>query len=199
MCRCLKVSTSGFHAWCTRPTSARMNDNQRLLVRIRQHHAASDGVMGMPRMHEALLYEGERASPNRVARLMAKDGLFGIPQRCAWRRKRSGVRPTHVRNHLERDFSALEPNTKWVTDITYIRTGRLALSVYRTRPLQPQDRRLVDVGYPGPSPGTQSGADGVLATTGSCTGGVAFGSRHAIYQWRISTVPGRSQHHQQHE
>jgi putative transposase len=89
-----------------------MNDNQRLLARIRQHHAASDGVMGMPRMHEALLYEGETASPNRVARLMAKDGLFGIPQRRAWRRKRSGVRPTHVRNHLERDFSALEPNTK---------------------------------------------------------------------------------------
>lgn len=100
-----------------------MNDNQRLLARIRQHHAASDGVMGMPRMHEALLYEGETASPNRVARLMAKDGLFGIPQRRAWRRKRSGVRPSHVRNHLERDFSALEPNTKWVTDITYIRTG----------------------------------------------------------------------------
>jgi putative transposase len=29
----------------------------------------------------------------------------------------------HVRNHLERDLSADEPNTKWVIDITYIRTG----------------------------------------------------------------------------
>ena len=26
-------------------------------------------------------------------------------------------------NHLERDFQADRPNTKWVTDITYIRTG----------------------------------------------------------------------------
>lgn len=26
-------------------------------------------------------------------------------------------------NHLARDFSAKTPNTKWVTDITYIRTG----------------------------------------------------------------------------
>lgn len=103
--------------------SARARDNHRLLLRIRKHHAASDGVMGMPRMHEQLRYEGETASPNRVARLMARDGLFGIPQRRAWRKKRSGVRPAHVRNHLERDFAALEPNTKWVTDITYIHTG----------------------------------------------------------------------------
>jgi putative transposase len=26
-------------------------------------------------------------------------------------------------NHLERDFSATEPHQKWVTDITYVRTG----------------------------------------------------------------------------
>lgn len=103
--------------------SARARDNQRLLSRIREHHVASDGVMGMPRMHETLSYEGETASPNRVARLMASQGLFGIPQRRQWRRKRSGVRPAHVSNHLERDFSASEPNTKWVTDITYIYTA----------------------------------------------------------------------------
>jgi putative transposase len=29
----------------------------------------------------------------------------------------------HVRNHLQRDFEALEPNTMWVVDITFIRTG----------------------------------------------------------------------------
>jgi putative transposase len=36
--------------------------------------------------------------------------------------KKSCVRPDTVRNHLERDFAANEPDTKWVTDITYIRT-----------------------------------------------------------------------------
>jgi putative transposase len=79
--------------------------------------------MGMPRMHEVLTDEGETASPNRIARLMARDGLQGIPQRRRWRRKRTGIRPAYVRNHLERDFTATEPNTKWVTDITYIRTA----------------------------------------------------------------------------
>ena len=50
MCRCLRVSTSGFYGWAKRPDSAREVDNRRLLARIRKHHAESDGVMGMPRI-----------------------------------------------------------------------------------------------------------------------------------------------------
>lgn len=123
MCRCLKVSTSGYYAWSKRPMSPRRLANQHLLARIREHHEASDGVMGMPRMHEELGYEGVAAGRNRIARLMARHGLFGIPQRRRWRHKSSGNRPAHVRNHLERDFAAAEPNTKWVIDITYVQTG----------------------------------------------------------------------------
>lgn len=103
--------------------SRRSIDNQRLLGLIREHHAASDGVMGMPRMHEELSYEGESASPNRITRLMPSGGLYGVPQRRQWRRKRSGTRSAHIRNHLERQFQALEPNTKWVVDIAYIHTA----------------------------------------------------------------------------
>lgn len=103
--------------------SPRKLANQHLLARIREHHEASDGVMGMPRMHEELGYEGVVASRNRIARVMARHGLYGIPQRRRWRRKPSGIRPAYVRNHLERDFAASEPNTKWVIDITYVQTG----------------------------------------------------------------------------
>ena len=39
-----------------------------------------------------------------------------------------------VSNHLDRDFSAAAPNERWVTDITYIRTGEgwlyLAVVIY---------------------------------------------------------------------
>lgn len=126
MCRCLKVSPSGFHGWASRSPSARDQDNARLLAKIREHHASSDGVMGAPRMHEVLGYEGETASLNRIARLMADADLSGVPQKRRWRHKRSDVRPAFVRNHLARDFTANEPNTKWVVDITYIRTAREA-------------------------------------------------------------------------
>ena len=131
MCRCLRVSPSGYYGWRDRPASRRTQANQRLLVRIRSLHAESDGVFGSPRMWEELRYLGEPCSRNRVARLMKDDGLRGIPQRRRWRKKPSGTRPDHVQNHLARDFKADKPNTKWVTDITYIRTaeGWLYLSV----------------------------------------------------------------------
>jgi len=154
MCRCLKVSTSGFHAWHGRAPSRRTLDNRRLLSRVRELHASSDGVMGMPRMHEQLGYEGETASPNRIARMMAADGLQGVPQRRRWFKKPSAARPAHVVNHLERDFVSLEPNTKWVTDITYIRTAEnwlylcVVLDLYSKRVVgwsmsNIQDRQLV--------------------------------------------------------
>jgi len=83
MCRCLKVSASGFHDWVKRVPSKRARDNTRLLERIHQHHTDSGGVMGAPRMCEELGYEGETASLNRVARLMAGNGLFGVPLQTA--------------------------------------------------------------------------------------------------------------------
>ena len=107
--------------------SARARDNQRLLKRIRWHHAESDGVLGSPKIWDELCYEGETCSKNRVARLMRVDGLQGIPQRRRWRKKQSSDRPGDVRNHLKRDFNADEPNTKWVTDITYIRVDNVWL------------------------------------------------------------------------
>ena len=117
MCRCLRVSPSGFYGWRNRPASRREQANQRLLVRIRRLHAQSDGVFGSPRMWEELRYLGESCSRNRVARLMRKSGLRGIPQRRRWRTKPSGTRPDDVQNHLARDFTADQANTKWVTDI----------------------------------------------------------------------------------
>ena len=123
MCRCLKVSSSGYYGWRGRPLSERARENQRLVDRIVSIHVQSDGVMGSPRIWEELHYQGERCSQNRVARLMRAHNPQGIPQGKRWRRMPSGQRPSRIRNRLARDFAASEPNTKWVTDITYVRTG----------------------------------------------------------------------------
>jgi putative transposase len=130
MCRCLRVSPSGYYAWRKRKPSPRTQENARLLTRIQELHKASDGVLGAPRMWEELEAEGETCSPNRVARLMRLHGLQGVPVRRAWRKKPSGKQPVGVENHLARDFVAQRSNAKWVTDITYIPTteGWLYLS-----------------------------------------------------------------------
>ena len=132
MCRCLRVSTSGYYDWSKRSPSARRADNDRLLGRIRELHEDSRGVLGAGRMHEDLAAEGESASLNRVARLMAADGLQGWPRKKRrGQRGQPGVAPPGVCNKLERDFTALEPETKWVTDITQIKTdkGKLYLCI----------------------------------------------------------------------
>lgn len=121
MCRCLKVSPGGFYDWLDRPLSSRARENQRLLERIRVLHAQSDKVLGAGRIWDDLRDEGELCSLNRVARLMHVEGLKGIPCKKKHRNKQPGTRPDRVTNHLARDFAAEEPNTKWVTDITYIR------------------------------------------------------------------------------
>ena len=123
MCRCLDVSSSGFHGWRDRRPSARADDNERLLKRIKALHAESDGVIGSPRVWNDLRYEGETCSLNQVARLMQSAGIQGVPQKRQWRKKTATRRPNDVINHLGRDFHASTPNTKWVTDITYVRTA----------------------------------------------------------------------------
>jgi putative transposase len=82
-------------------------------------------------MHEDLVAEGVSTSLNRVARLMATHDIQGWPRKKRGRGGRQTYRPPGIRNHLKRNFSALEPNTKWVTDITEIPTqeGKLFLCV----------------------------------------------------------------------
>ncbi len=131
MCRCLKVSPSGYYAWVERIPSAREIENKQLLQRIREIHEDSGGIIGAPRMQEDLQDEGKQASLNRIARLMSINGIQGWPRKKGRGSKRKSVRPDGLKNHLERDFVATEPESKWVTDITEVATleGKLYLCV----------------------------------------------------------------------
>ncbi|MEW9798553.1 IS3 family transposase [Alteromonas lipolytica] len=131
MCRCLKVSPSGYYAWATRQPSTRDKANAQLLEHVREIHDDSGGIIGAPHMHEDLQGEGIRASLNRIARLMATNVIYGWPRKKGRGAKRSSVHPAGLTNHLERNFTAHEPETKWVTDITEAKTqeGKLFLCV----------------------------------------------------------------------
>jgi transposase InsO family protein len=131
MCRRLKVSTSGYHAWRSRRPRPRALFNAALVDRIEAIHEASDQVKGSPRICRELRPEGHPCSVKRVARLRRAKGKRGIPRLGEWREKPSAARPAGVDNLLERDFSATACDKRWVIDITYIRTdgNRLYLSI----------------------------------------------------------------------
>lgn len=124
ICRVLKVSRSGFYAWRSRPASARAVRQQQLLEKIRIAHRENQELYGSPRVHRALLIDGQIVSRNTVAKLMRQAKIR------AKSRRRFVPRTTDSRhqkpvadNKLNRDFSAGWINRKWLADITYIPTG----------------------------------------------------------------------------
>ena len=130
-CRVLAVSRSGYYAWLRRRPSKRSQDGLRILAEIRAIHTEHKGRYGSPRIHRELLARGFEVGLNRVQRLMAENDIQGRQKR----RFRTTTDSAHglriAPNQLERDFAASEPNSKWVGDITYIRTldGWLYLAV----------------------------------------------------------------------
>jgi putative transposase len=131
LCRVLGVSRSGFHAWSSRPLSARALSDQLLLERVRQLHLASRRTYGSPRIYRDLRADGVAVGRKRVERLMRQDGLSGTIKR---RRGQTTIRVAGVRvaeDLVKRDFRPPAPDQLWVADITYLRTwqGWLYLAV----------------------------------------------------------------------
>ena len=75
MCRVLRVSRSGFFAWLKRPASQRSKRQAELVKKIRIAHQENRELYGSPRVHRALLIDGQSVSRNTVARLMRQEKI----------------------------------------------------------------------------------------------------------------------------
>ncbi|WP_086021497.1 IS3 family transposase [Streptomyces zinciresistens] len=125
LCRVLEVSRSGFYRWL-KGAPARMErarSDARLARRIREIHKESDGTYGVPRITAELQEAGIEVNHKRVARVMARIGLQGVHLRRKVRTTVPEPSATPVPDLLRRDFTASEPNTKYVGDITYLPVG----------------------------------------------------------------------------
>jgi transposase InsO family protein len=122
-CRVLRVARSGFYAWRKRKPSRRAQRQQHLLEKIRIVHQQNRELYGSPRVHRALLVEGQRVSRNTVARLMRKAKIRAkIRKKFYPRTTDSAHRQPVAANQLDRDFTAESSNRKWLADITYVAT-----------------------------------------------------------------------------
>jgi putative transposase len=132
LCRCLRVTRSGFYAWQGRPESARQQQDRRLKVLIRASFDASKQRYGSPRIHRDLLEEhDERVSRKRVIRLMQEEGLTArTPKRFVCTTDSDHDWPVAA-NLLNREFTAEAPNQRWVgdtTEFTIAESGKLYLA-----------------------------------------------------------------------
>jgi putative transposase len=123
LCRCLRVTRSGFYAWQRRPESTHARDDRRLKVLVRVSFEESKQRYGSPRVHEDLLEQHEHVSRKRVVRLMQEDGL----QARARKRYKITTMSDHdqpvAANLLDRQFEADAPNQRWVGDTTELVIG----------------------------------------------------------------------------
>lgn len=122
MCKCLGVAASGYYASRNAEPSERAKENEMLKQEIKKAHEESRKTYGSPRVHAELQANGHQVGRNRVARLMAEEGLFA--------RRKPKFRKTTDSDHdkpvapnvLDRNFEVDAPDRAWVADITYIWT-----------------------------------------------------------------------------
>jgi putative transposase len=140
MCRVLKISRSGYYAWCDRPMSARARRDLWLTEKIEEIHRRSRGVYGSPMIHAELADDyGVRVGRKRVARLMREAGLRGASLRRFVITTTSDPKAKRPPDLVERRFFAEAPNRLWVADITFIPTWSgflylaMVLDVYSRR------------------------------------------------------------------
>jgi transposase InsO family protein len=100
--------------------AARQAADTRLAVRIRAARQESDGTYGSPRITAELRDDGERINHKRIARVMRSIGPAGVRLRRRHRTTITGPAAVKAPDLTGRDFTAREPNTRYVGDITYL-------------------------------------------------------------------------------
>lgn len=118
LCRVLRVTRSGFYAWCHRGPSAHAQRDAQLRVQVRASFDASRGRYGHPRVHRDLAEAGEHVSEKRIARLMREDGLVARARKRFKQTTMSDHDQPVAANLLDRQFAADGPNQRWVGDTT---------------------------------------------------------------------------------
>ena len=130
MCTFFAVSRSGYYAFVHRLD--RPEKDPALAKVIAQQRERSFRTYGYRRMWLWLKSQNIFCNPKTVLRIMKKyDLLSEIRRRRKW--QQMGQQVHKYKNLLNREFYANRPNSKWVTDISYIHTkqGVLYLSIIR--------------------------------------------------------------------
>lgn len=129
MCRFFGVSRSGYYSYIRRMDSPAWD--LPLAEKIKECQAECRRTYGYRRVHIWLERKGIHCNPKTVLRVMNKYNLLSVIRRKRY--VKYGETLHRYPNLLNRNFVAQRPNQKWVTDISYIRTGQgfLYLSVIR--------------------------------------------------------------------
>jgi putative transposase len=125
ICRILGVSASAYYQRATGQRSQRAVEDERLLERIREVHAANYYAYGYRRTWKALLRAGEPVGRDHVRRLMRANGIQGAKRRGKpWRTTIADPAARRSPDRVERNFTASRPDALWVADSPTCAAGK---------------------------------------------------------------------------
>lgn len=120
----MQIATTSYYGRKDRPASKRNLSDAKWDARITETHTANRGLYGVRKMWKVLgrLHPDEPIARCTVERRMRVLGLSGVGNGRTTRTTQPAKGVAHPGDLLERDFSASEPNKRWVADITYVST-----------------------------------------------------------------------------
>ena len=124
LCEALGVSRSGFHAWLKRGPCGRSREDEAIMPAVKASFVASARTYGARRVWRDVLEAGFSCGLHKIERLMRAQALRARPRRRALP-KDDGERSASAiaLNALDRQFTADQPNRKWIADFTYVWTA----------------------------------------------------------------------------
>nr|WP_239584962.1 IS3 family transposase [Chryseomicrobium aureum] len=123
LCQILEVSRSGYYKWLNHTPTDEQKENEWLLGEIKKMFQKYKGILGYRRITMFINRQfKKRYNRKRIRRLMIRLSLKSFIRRSnGYCTKTSYVNIED--NILNRDFTAEQPNQKWVTDITHLHYG----------------------------------------------------------------------------
>lgn len=118
LCEVLGISRSSYYKHKNRIIPEKEKQDELICSLINDYHATFDGILGYRRMAMFINRLNHKSfSKGYIHRLM---NVLGIKARIRRKRiNRRRVKPDYVKeNILSRNFTALLPNEKWLTDVT---------------------------------------------------------------------------------
>lgn len=118
MCRHLKVSRASYYKWLHRTVPNQEMENIKLAKLIKEYDERFHHILGYRRMTSWINhFNHTKYSKNRVHRIMKKLEIHSVIRKK--KKKYICSKPDQTaENILQRDFYAVTPNQKWVTDVT---------------------------------------------------------------------------------
>lgn len=118
VCKELGIARSAYYKYKNRVKPEKEKKDELLCSLISEYHRTFDGILGYRRMTMFINRLNHKSySEGYIHRLMSYLGITARIRRKKANRKR--IKPDYVKeNILGRDFTAENPNEKWLTDVT---------------------------------------------------------------------------------